>query len=117
MPLSAGLSRWLTSQGHDAIHASEVELFRAADTEIIAHAGSDDRIVVTADLDYPHLLALSGADRPAVILFRGGDWSTAQAIGRLQVVLAVISADELVSSLVVVERTRIRRRTLPLRAS
>ena len=114
MPLSAGLSQWLASQGHDAIHASEVGLFRAADTAIIAYARSDDRIILTADLDYPHLLALSAADRPAVILFRGGDWSTAQAIDRLQVVLGVIPANELASSLVVVERTRIRRRTLPL---
>jgi len=31
------------------------------------------RTVVTADLDYPRLLALAGAAGPGRILFRGGD--------------------------------------------
>jgi len=114
MALSRSLSQWLSSQGHDAIHASDVAMFRAPDTEIIAFARAEDRIVVTADLDYPRLLAISTADRPAVILFRGGDWSARDVINRIQAVFTAIPANELASSLVVVERARIRRRTLPL---
>ena len=115
MPLSPALAQWLLSQGHDAIHATNVDLARAPDTEIMARAKHDDRIVVTADLDYPRILALSTADRPAVILFRGGDWSESESVARLRVLLAIVPENELTSSLVVVEKARIRRRMLPLR--
>ena len=80
----------------------------------MAHAKQDGGIVLTADLDYPRLLALSAADSPAVILFRGGDWTESQVIGRLSAAIAVIPEEELSKSLVVVEKARIRRRSLPL---
>jgi predicted nuclease of predicted toxin-antitoxin system len=115
MPLSMTLAQWLVAVGHDAIHASAIGLTRAADSEIMARAAADDRIVITADLDYPRLLALGAADRPAVILFRNGDWSESQVIERLKIALAIVPEAELSSSLVVIERARIRRRALPLR--
>jgi predicted nuclease of predicted toxin-antitoxin system len=87
---------------------------RAPDTAIMAHAMSDGRIVITADLDYPRLLALSAAAGPAVILFRGGDWKESEAIDRLSAAITIIPGDELSASIVVIEKTRIRRRGLPL---
>jgi predicted nuclease of predicted toxin-antitoxin system len=114
MALSPGLARWLASRGCDAVHASTLGLARAPDVDILAWAFGDGRIVVTADLDYPRLLALSSAVGPAVILFRGGNWSEQQAIDRLSAVLALIPEDQLSQSLVVIERARIRRRALPI---
>ncbi len=38
---------------HDATHASDVGLDRALDLEVLEAARIEDRIVVTADLDYP----------------------------------------------------------------
>jgi predicted nuclease of predicted toxin-antitoxin system len=114
MPLSPGLARWLANQRHDAVHAAALGLSRATDIEIMARAREDNRIVVTADLDYPRLLALSAADRPAVVLFRGGDWSESDVISRLSAAMAILAEEELASSLVVIERARIRRRALPL---
>jgi predicted nuclease of predicted toxin-antitoxin system len=114
MPLSPILAQWLVGQGYDAVHAAHINLSRAPDTEIIERARDDDRIVVTADLDYPRLLALSAADSPAVILFRGSDWSESQIVDRLAAAIAVVPEKELSKSLVVVEKTRIRRRALPL---
>ena len=67
MPLSPGLASWLVQQGHDAIHAAEAELHRAADDEIMERARSESRIVVTADLDYPRLLAMEQAASPGLI--------------------------------------------------
>jgi hypothetical protein len=52
--------------GGSVLHA------RSQDSEILERARAEDRIVITADLDYPRLLALLKADRPGVILFRGG---------------------------------------------
>jgi predicted nuclease of predicted toxin-antitoxin system len=114
MALSPALAQWLTSQAHDTVHVATLGLARAPDTEILARSKREGCIVVTADLDYPRLLALSAADAPAVILFRGGDWSESQAINRLSAAIAVIPEDQLSKSLVVIEKSRIRRRDLPL---
>jgi predicted nuclease of predicted toxin-antitoxin system len=114
MALSPSLAQWLGSQGHDAVHADNIGLARVPDVDIMALAKREGRIVVTADLDYPRILALSGADGPAVILFRGGDWKESEAIARLSAAMAIIPEDRLATSLVVIEKSRIRRRSLPL---
>ena len=114
MPLSPGLATWLIGQGHDAIHASQLGLERAADDEIIERARAESRIVITADLDYPRLLALEQLLSPGLVLFRGGDFSEAECVTRFSHALASVPTDELAVSIVVIERGRIRRRRLPI---
>jgi hypothetical protein len=58
MPVMPKVVEWLAAAGHDAVHASAVGLARASDEEILERALAEGRIVVTADLDYPRLLAL-----------------------------------------------------------
>lgn len=116
MPLSPALSRWLRTQGHDAVHAAELNLDRAPDTEILARATEELRTVLTADLDYPRLLALAAAVQPSLILFRGGNWSEADVITRLHEVLRDLDEDYVAHSIIVVERNWVRRRGLPIRA-
>jgi len=70
--------------------------------------------MVTADLDYPRLLALAAASGPGLILFRGGDWGEAEVIERMQQLLDNLGESDLVRSIIVVERGRIRRRRLPI---
>lgn len=53
MPLSPKLASWLRRQGHDAVHAAEIGLHRAPDSEILSRAEHEARTVATADLDYP----------------------------------------------------------------
>ena len=89
---------------------------RAADAEILNRAREEGRMIVTAGLDYPRLLALSGGEGPGVILFRGGNYGEQEAVGRLAAALRIIPEVELPRCFVVIERTRIRRRFLPLNA-
>jgi len=117
MPLSPGLASWLAQRGHDAIHATESGLQRAPDDQVIEHARSESRIIVTADLDYPRLLAKAGAGSPGLVLFRGGDFSEAECVSRLSQALESIPEEDLARSVVVIERHRIRRRPLPIRAA
>mgnify|MGYP001565952701 CR=1 FL=1 len=117
MPLSPKLAAWLVRQGHDAVHALEVGLGRASDTTILDHARKEQRIVVTADLDYPRLLALTEAEGPGVILFRGGNYSEQEAVNRLMQALTTIPNEDLPNSIIVIEKGRIRRRRLPLEPS
>jgi predicted nuclease of predicted toxin-antitoxin system len=114
MPLSITLARWLAAQGHDAVHALEVRLDRATDKEIIACAKRDGRTIVTADLDYPRLLAITQASEPSLILFRGGNWSEADVIARIQEILQVLTDTDIGQSILVIDRDRVRRRRLPI---
>ena len=114
MPLSPALAAWLTMQGHDAVHAAEIGLDRSPDTDIMAHAVREGRTIITADLDYPRLLALARAVEPSLILFRDGHWSDADVIVRLQEILQALTAADVAQSIIVVERDRVRRRRLPI---
>jgi len=115
MPLSPLLAKWLTQIGHDAVHASELGLATAPDRLILGRARQEQRTAITADLDYPQLLALSGGTEPSLILFRGGNWSDAAIIDRMQALLLSVTEEEIRSSIFVVESGRIRRRRLPVK--
>jgi predicted nuclease of predicted toxin-antitoxin system len=115
MPVTPTAVAHLEARGHEAIHASTPGLATEDDSEILERARIEDRIVVTADLDYPRLLALLEADRPSVILFRGGSYSDAQMLALLDRVLAQSDRLELGRSITVVDQQRIRRRSLPSR--
>lgn len=72
------------------------------------------RIIITADLDYPRLLAMTQATGPGLILFPGGDYSEQESLDRLKQTLETIPDTMLPNSIVVIEKKRIRRRSLPL---
>jgi predicted nuclease of predicted toxin-antitoxin system len=115
MPLSPTLAEWPVGHYHDAVHAGALGLGRAPDTEIMDRAVREVRTVITADLDYPRLLALAGASGPSLILFRGGDWCDIEVIDRMGHLLRLFAKADIVQSIVVVSRDRVRRRRLQLR--
>src|SRR5215208_699121 len=108
MPLSPSLAQWLIDAGHEAIHVSDIGMARASDTEIVARAKREGRTVITADLDYSRLLALTGAMEPSVILFRGGDWTDADVIARVDRLLRSTTGLDLERSAFVIEPNRVR---------
>ena len=114
MPLPPALATWLADRGHDAVHAADLGLHSATDDEIMARAKHDTRTIVTADLDYPRLLAVAHASEPSLILFRNGNWSEAEVCARLSGVLATLSEADIACSIIVVDRDRVRRRRLPI---
>ena len=114
MPVTPQAVAYLQGRGHDAVHASQVGLSSVPDTEILRAARAEGRIVVTADLDYPRLLALLKADGPGVILFRGGSYSDAEMLALLERAIRPSGEVELARSITVVDAHRIRRRSLPI---
>jgi predicted nuclease of predicted toxin-antitoxin system len=114
MPLSPALTTWLKENGHDAVHAAELGLGRAADSEIMALAKREGRTVITADLDFPRLLAIARDTNPSLILFRSGDWNETDVVARMGEVLQALTAADIAQSIIVVDRERIRRRRLPI---
>ena len=114
MPLSPALADWLSQQGHDAVHAGSLDLHRAPDEVILERAAHETRIIVTADLDYPRMLALARADGPGLILFRGGAFGQRETIDGLVRALRTVSETDFANSVVVIDKRRIRKRRLPL---
>jgi predicted nuclease of predicted toxin-antitoxin system len=114
MPLSPVLADWLRQRGHDTVHVSDLGLAKALDVEILEYASREHRVIITADLDYPRLLALTQAEGPGLILFRGGNYSETEVKDRLERTLGAITNEDLPNSIVVIEKGRIRQRRLPL---
>lgn len=114
-PVSPIVAAWLCDHGHDAIHARDLGLSRAKDMELVALAIRDDRIIITADLDFPRLVALSQRDRPAMIVFRAGNITDAQMVRLVQRVLEHVEPQELERSIIVIDEHRIRVAPLPIK--
>ena len=114
MPVSPLIIGWLREEGHDAVHAAYVGLSRASDEEIITRAQREDRVIVTADLDYTRLLALAGSRGLGIILFRAGNYSNKEMLELMKRVLTTVSTEQLLDSIVVVDKKSIRRRQLPI---
>jgi len=113
MALSPALADWLSQRGHDAVHAGRLGLDRAPDEVILERAAHETRIVVTADL-YPRLLALARADGPGLVLFRGGAFSEVEILDGMARALRAVPEADLVNSIIVIDKYRIRKRRLPL---
>ncbi|MHB8295420.1 MAG: DUF5615 family PIN-like protein [Acidimicrobiales bacterium] len=68
--LSGDLAESLVAAGHNAVHVAAYGLSRADDSEILARAAHEDRVLLSADTDFGGLLARRGATLPSVILYR-----------------------------------------------
>src|SRR5437667_6587703 len=101
MPLSPRLATWLVGCGHDAVHAASVGLATVSDSQIIDTARRERRTIITADLDYPRLLATARSTEPSLILFRGGNWSEADVRTRMATLLSSFEAKEIEGSVLV----------------
>lgn len=113
--LSPELASGLTAAGHDAIHVRVRGLQAAEDEVIFALAAQEERVLVSSDTDFGTLLALRQSIRPSVILFRHG--ATRRPELQLRLLLAQLedlSAPLAQGSLVTIEETRVRIRTLPI---
>jgi predicted nuclease of predicted toxin-antitoxin system len=114
-PVSPLVAEWLKEVGHEAHHVRERALSRATDQDIFAAAVAAGAVIITADLDFSRILALSGRDQPGLILFRAGDLSDAQMLNLLRDVLERVPAEQLQCSVVVADRASLRIAPLPLR--
>ena len=61
---------WSRSQGHEAVHLRQEQLHRLPDKDVFAKAIAETRIIITFDLDFGEILALSGNATVSVIIIR-----------------------------------------------
>jgi predicted nuclease of predicted toxin-antitoxin system len=113
--LSPGVARLLTDAGHDAVHVRDYGLHDAEDLVILERAGSEERVIVSADSDFAMLLALSRNSKPSFILFREADIVRAQDYAsRILECLPSLESELSTGCMVTFRRGRIRVRSLPL---
>ena len=105
---------WLRSQGHEAVHLRQEQLHRLPDKDVFAKAIAETRIIITFDLDFGEILALSGNTTVSVILIRLHDTRTPNVVRRLSDVIAVDSDSLNRGAIIVVEDARHRVRDLPI---
>ncbi|MDB9525975.1 DUF5615 family PIN-like protein [Oscillatoria sp. CS-180] len=114
MGISPRTVEWLRQQGYDAVHLLDEGLQRLPDGEILQKAKAEGRIVLTIDLDFGYLLAISGAVLPSVVLFRLGNASREVVEARLANVLSQCEEDLCSGAIISVSDEMFRVRNLPL---
>lgn len=105
---------WLRQRGHDVVHLRDEGLHRLPNGEIFEKAISEDRVVLTFDLDFGEIAALSRGRKASVILFRLHNTRASHVISRLAAVLEASSSALEKGAVVLVEETRHRVRYLPV---
>jgi len=105
---------WLRQQAHDVKHLRDEGLHRSPNGEIFAKAVTEDRVVLTFDLDFGEIAALTRGRKASVVLFRLHNTRTSHVIARLAAVLADCTAALQEGAVVVVEESRRRVRFLPI---
>ena len=116
MNLSPSWKSVLIRHGHDSIHWSEIGDNRAADTEIFEYAANNGYVIVTHDLDFGKILALTRANRPSVIQLRTDDVSPRHLSKLLIATITKYASDLEAGSLIVLDELKARVRVLPLRS-
>ena len=87
MGISMRVVEWLRLQSHDVVHLRDRGLQRLPNGDIFQLALQEKRIVLTFDLDFGEILALSGGNLVSVILFRLHNTRSDHVINRLEFVL------------------------------
>ena len=108
---------WLREQGHGASHLSDEGLHRLPDAEIFQKAAREKSILLTFDLDFAEIVALSGSAEVSVVLFRLDNTQTDFVLSRLASVLRESGHLLPTGVIVIVEDSRHRIRRLPIRKS
>jgi predicted nuclease of predicted toxin-antitoxin system len=114
MNLSPQWISLLADAGIPAEHWSVIGSAMAPDTEIMAYASANGYVVLTHDLDFSAILAITHGNKPSVVQIRADDVSL-EAIGK-QVIDALLqmTSELKEGALLTVDPNRTRLRLLPL---
>lgn len=99
---------------HDVLRVDDLLPPTAPDSRIISKAKETDRVILTQDLDFSAIIALSGETSPSLISLRLSSSRVEHVNALLQEVLPQIEAALQAGSMVTIEDHTVRVRPLPL---
>jgi predicted nuclease of predicted toxin-antitoxin system len=108
------LAHWLRERGYDARHLRDEGLSSLPNGRIFSKAIAEGRVVVTHDLDFGEISALTHGQTASVIVFRLHNPRLPRLIERLSAVLADCLPALQAGAVVIVEEARHRVRNLPI---
>lgn len=103
---------WLRTSGHDVLFAAEAEA-GAADTQWVARAEKEQRVILTSDKDFGELVFRDGLTSSGVVLLRLDDLTVPEILARLQNVWSVVEANPS-GRFIVVTESKVRVRSMPM---
>jgi len=114
MGLARSTADFLRRQEYDAVHLREQGLQRMDDHDIVSKAHAEGRVILTHDLDFGRIIALSQSRLPSVVTFRLSDMRPQQVNRYLAEALDHFAAELESGALVSVNERAIRVRLLPI---
>ena len=105
-------ARFLRDLGHDVVTASRIGCSHASDSELLATAQEQERVLITRDRDFGGLVFLHHLGS-GVIYLRISPSTADAGHDQLQSVLSSYSPEQLREAFVIVEPGRYRYRRLP----
>jgi len=114
MGMARSTVRFLRRQGHDTVHLRDQGLQELSDQDIMVKVRKEERIILTHDLDFVRIIALSQQRLPSVITLRLGDMRPDSVNHHPVQVIAHLSEQLREGALVSVNERAIRTRSLPV---
>lgn len=114
MNLSPRWVQFLCAAGFEASHWSEIGLATAKDAVIMAHAAANNLVILTHDLDFSAILAVTHGKKPSVIQVRAEDLKPEVLGEPLVQALRQMEVELEAGALLSFDNKRVRLRFLPL---
>ena len=113
--LSPRVAEALKTGDTDCIHVADVGLATASDEVTFDYAADNDFVIITADSDFPMLLALRNVSAPSVVhLRRTSELSPDEHAALLVANLPTVMEDLADGAIVSLSHGRMRVRSLPI---
>lgn len=106
--------QFLRDLGHDVERVANVLASSATDRETIAAALRLDRVILTQDLDFSALIALSGKGSPSAVSLRLSSSRVEEVNRALASALPALTGEIAAGVLVTIEDARVRVRRIPI---
>ncbi len=104
----------LKSGGHDVVQWQDIGDPTENDERIMLWARENDHIVLTCDLDFGDILAVTNAAKPSVIQFRLGRLKPAALVAKLEVALRTYKVKLEEGALITLDPGSLRVHRLPM---
>jgi predicted nuclease of predicted toxin-antitoxin system len=115
MNLSPDWTHFLGASGYETVHWSDVGPTHATDHELMRWAIANDHIVLTADLDFGAILAMTQGTKPSVVQVRSEILSPRAIGGAVVRALGQAHRELADGALISLDAAHSRLRILPLR--